>query len=595
MDEERVPQSNTSEYPETSCDDIPAKQPCEDEAEDESTAFLNAYENADENEAAAPVKEKRKFNFRKAGKLLLDGAGLFIMVLGVFIVLHFIWGAARGEFHSDSTDTLYWAEAAMQGNGLINPDFSYAALMPFGGNILMQIWIPFFGVSMTTHSLGMTTFLVLFAASLYWLLHEMKWSIRWKGIAIGGLLMAVSLSTKLREIFWGHIIYYSLGMLFLIAGLAMVLHIYNLQERQNVRCIKVQKIVCPVLLFVMFTIFCTNSTMAIALFALPVTAALFCERFLDHTVPLKSKKTVMWAVMFIICLIGIFAGIKLGSSIAGGVTASYANAYSHFTEPETWREHIDNLPLEFLKLNGLEVNTDSYLMSIEGIGIIMLIAYIAVIVILPFAALFCYGRIKDTGLRMLIWSHFVVSAFILIGYICGMLNTAKWRLSPIIVTGFLLSIAFMRWIYKSTEMKRLGILLLIPAAYVCTVGAMDMMRLPKDSYLEDDKYKLAQYFEEQGLEYGYASFWNAHAITVQSDSKCKVRNVDITEDGVIKRLYQSNVKWYEEQEGQDDYFLLMNYTEHNNIMVSGSPLIDKPHTELEYLGYFIWVFDDNIF
>lgn len=537
-----------------------------------------------------PVRNKRSFI-----RILLDAAGLFTMVLGMCIVLYFIWGAARGEFHSDSTDTLYWAEAAMQGNGLINPDFSYAALMPFGGNILMQIWIPFFGVSMTTQCLGMTTFLVLFAASLYWLLHEMKWSIRWKGAAIGGLLMAVSLSTKLREIFWGHIIYYSLGMLFLFAGLAMVLHIYNLQEKQNTGFVKIQKIGFPVLLFVMFAILCTNSTMSIALFALPVTASLFCERFLDHEVPLKSKKTVMWAAMLIICLLGILAGMKLGKSIAGGVTASYANAYSHFTEPETWREHIDSLPLEFLLLNGLEVNPDSYLMSVEGIGTIMLIAYIILIVVLPFAALFCYGKIKDTGLRMLIWSHFVVTSFILVGYICGMLNSANWRLSPIIVTGFLLSIAFMRWIYKSTEMKRLGILLLLPMIFICARGAYNMATLPKDSYLESENYKLAQYLEEQELEYGYGSFWYAHTITVQSDSRCKVRNVDITENGVIKRLYQSNCKWYEDQEGQDDYFLLMNYYEYNNLLASGSQLIDKPHRELEYMGFYIWVFDENIF
>ncbi len=39
--------------------------------------------------------------------------------------------------------------------------------------------------------------------------------------SIALILLTVSSSDKLREIFWGHIIYYSLGMLFLFAGLAL--------------------------------------------------------------------------------------------------------------------------------------------------------------------------------------------------------------------------------------------------------------------------------------------------------------------------------------------------------------------------------------
>lgn len=559
---------------------------------DESQVILAeiAEELSDETIEVTPDRKKRSF-----GKILLDIIGILMMSAGIITVLYFIWGPARGEFHSDSTDTLYWAEAAMQGKGLINPDFNYAALMPFGGNILMQIWIPFFGISMLTHTLGMTTFFVLFTLSVYWLLHEMHWSIRWKGVTIGCLLMAISLSTKLREIFWGHIIYYSLGMLFLIAGLAMVLHIYNLKDKPKTRGVLIQKIIFFILLLAMFTICCTNSTTAIALFALPIIGALFCERMLDSSVPMLSKKTAYSVLMLVLCGIGVIGGMKLGTHIADGVTAGYATAYSHFTEAETWKDHIDVLPLEFLRLNGLQVSEEYFLMSKEGIGIIMLLAYIAEIVILPLAALLCYGKIKDTGLRMLIWAHFVSTAFIMVGYICGMLNSANWRLSPTIVTGFLVSAAFMRWIYKNSDLKRLGVLLLIPALFVSSKCAFEILKMPRDSYLDNIQYKLGQYLAENDLEYGYATFWNAQAITVQSDSKCKVRNVDINESGVFINSYQGNKNWFEDQEGQDDYFLLMNDYEYNNLIISGSFLVEKPHIELTYEGYYIWVYDENIF
>ena len=77
-----------------------------------------------------PVKKKRRINWNGAGTILMSFFSAFVMVLGICLVLYFIWGPARNEFHSDSTDTLFWAEAAMQGNGLINPEFKYAAVMP---------------------------------------------------------------------------------------------------------------------------------------------------------------------------------------------------------------------------------------------------------------------------------------------------------------------------------------------------------------------------------------------------------------------------------------------------------------------------------
>lgn len=538
---------------------------------------------------------KNKFDFRRFTDIFLNGISLFSMMIGIFTVLYFIWGPSRDEFQADCTDTLYWADAAMQGKGLINPDFKYAALMPLGGNLLMQMWIPFFGVTMLTQMLGMTTFFVLFTASVYWLLHEMKWSLKWKGITTGGLLMSLSLSVKLREIFWGHIIYYSLGMLFLTAGLAMILHIYNLYERtDNSKKLRIMKKLFPVLMLVMFTVFCTNSSTAVALFALPAAAAIFMERFLDHSVKLTSKKNILSGVLLIITLAATGAGMLIGKLIAGDVTAAYADAYSHFTDSSEWWEHIERLPLALLHLLGLDVSENYYLMSTEGVNIIMLLAYTAVLVILPLAALFCYRKIQDRGLKLLIWSHFTASAFILIGYICGMLSSADWRLSPMLVTGFILSFAFMRWIYKCSGCRRLGVLLIIPAAFICTKCVSDITKLKSDAYLDNFNYRMAEFLKEHNLEYGYASFWLSQAITIQADNEIKVRNIDIKENGVYANPYQSCYSWYSDQEGQDDYFLLMNNSEYDIFIQSGSPLIDVPHEELHFLGCTIWIYDHNI-
>ena len=180
---------------------------------------------------------------------------LILLVGSASTVLYYIFAVAINEFHSDCTDTLYWAEAAMQGNGLINPDFTYAALMPLGGNLFMQIWIPLFGISMKTQAFGMATFFVTFYVFLCLMLREMHFSLRATAVTVSVLLLTLCSSVKLREIFWNHIIYYSIGILFLVIGLFFVLHIRNLSERRQTKSVKIQTVCCwqQTLLFVVPT------------------------------------------------------------------------------------------------------------------------------------------------------------------------------------------------------------------------------------------------------------------------------------------------------------------------------------------------------
>ncbi|MDY2509624.1 MAG: hypothetical protein SOW15_02345 [Ruminococcus callidus] len=542
------------------------------------------------------VPSKKKQILQKINQFFQVIWPLMLLLGSIAVVLYYIFFPARGEFHSDCTDTLYWAEAAMQGNGLINPDFTYAALMPFGGNLFMQIWIPFFGISMTTHTLGMATFFVFFVGSLCLMLREMHFGLRSLSVTVSGLLMTLCLSQKIREIFWGHIIYYSLGILFLFIGLFLVLRIMNLSERRPTKGILVQKIVFMVLLAVDFIICCTNSTTAIALFALPIIGGVFCERFLDCRTRLRSRKNYTALFILVICGIGLLLGMKWGAAIAGDVRGGYAEAYSKFSNTDEWWGHVESLPLAFLWMLGLEVDNQDKLASIEGVQVILTIFYALFLAIIPVIALCCYRKIKETGVRILIWAHWIVTAFILVGYFCGLLSAGNWRISPAICTGVLVSFAFLRWLYHQVEYKRLSILLCIPLAYICLHSGWQVVKMPKDSYKTNVNYELGEYLKEQDLTYGYASFWHSQAITVLEDSEVKVRTVDFSDvNGVTKSLYQNNQNWFKDQPDQDRYFLLMEQGELDKLNMSTSLLLTMSHEELYYKGYTIWVFSENIF
>ena len=68
----------------------------------------------------------------------------------------------------------------------------------------------------------MLLFAVLFFLSLYALARSLGYNLAKTSFIIFAVTMVLSGSDKLREIMWGHIIYYSLGLLFLAFGLYLV-------------------------------------------------------------------------------------------------------------------------------------------------------------------------------------------------------------------------------------------------------------------------------------------------------------------------------------------------------------------------------------
>ena len=289
--------------------------------------------------------------------------------------------------------------------------------------------------------------------------------------------------------------------------------------------------------------------------------------------------------------------MKLGAHIDGDVQEGYASAYSRFSNPDTWWDHVEALPLAFLQLLGLNVQESDLLASIEGVRAILTIFYALFLAIVPIIALCCYAKIEEAGVRVLIWAHWVVTAFILVGYLCGLLSAGIWRLSPIVCTSVLVSLAFLRLLYHKVETRRWCVLLCLPLAYLCLHDVHKVIEIPVNDYKESINYKLGEYLKDQNLTYGYASFWHSQAITVLEDSDVKIRTVNFTDDerGLEAGLYQSNKNWFEDQPGQDRYFLLMQQDEKEKMEQSTSSILTLPHEEQTYEGYTIWIFNENIF
>ena len=141
------------------------------------------------------------------------GAGIF--VLGLLVVVFYIYKRCRAEFNADFTDTLLWANASVESGHFYNPDYWYAYFLPFSGIPIMIPIVAAFGLTYFSHQLGMTVFLLLFAAALliFFRAAGCKYA---DAFALSGItLILMCASTITRMIFYGHVIHYSLVIVFM--------------------------------------------------------------------------------------------------------------------------------------------------------------------------------------------------------------------------------------------------------------------------------------------------------------------------------------------------------------------------------------------
>jgi hypothetical protein len=102
------------------------------------------------------------------------------------------------------------------------------------------------------------------------------------------------------------------------------------------------------------------------------------------------------------------------------------------------------------------------------------------------------------------------------------------------------------------------------------------------------------------VDYGYATFWYSNAATVISDSKVRVRTVEVTDTGVHRRNYQTLKSWYEDQPGQETYFLLLDTGEYSSLESIDDDLLTQAK-EIRTLkldcgsAFYLLIFDENIF
>ncbi len=559
-------------------------------------------------EAPSTSKPSKK---KLLGDTLLFAAAFFVFICAVASAVYYIVFAARYEFHADCTDTILWANASVVSGRLYDPNFTYACFLPFSTSTLMIPLVKIFGLTMTAHVGGMLGFFILLTFFMLLMIREITGSAS-AGFFGTALFISITLVTpKLREIFWGHTIYYSLGILFLVIGAFLYSRLLSVgnkerklkKEGKNAKGASLHKLLLFLCLCVFMFLTGMDGITGFTLFALPFAGAIFIEQFINKKYSLLSGRTALVTFRALVFLIMTIVGTLINNLLLGNMQARYQDANSEFSEMSSWISHVQKLPLAWLRLLGVEDMPDIMFTDKEGVPNLIYIISALMLTVLPVAATFCYKKYgndrKGRMMRIWVWMHWAVTAVVLMGYICGVLAVADWRLTPMAGTSLILSILFVCWaVSAKADCSRLVSLLIVPVFAAGYLGVSNVMKMPKDGYKQNTWYQLSGYLYEHGLTKGYSSFWNANSVTLISGGKVKVSDVYIDETGVSRRRYQSSTKWYEDDPLQRQYFLILEGQEKKDFMSSEDYKNDRPMTtltaEINSTEFTILVYDHNI-
>ena len=516
------------------------------------------------------------------------------MVVSLLTVIYYMLGPSEGYLHSDCVDTMTWAGATVDSGKLFSETFYYPYLLPFGSTFLFYPFVKVFGFTMFAYRLSMLVFLGLFSAAIYFAVRGMNWSRRGAFICVGTELLTVSASRKLRELFWEHIIHYSLGAFLAFVLIALVFYFIKYYEKNNYKLENNKKALIFSLcagLWCFFSAFDGLTTLTLS--SIPLMGSLLFVIIFDMKNKIFSKENKSLFMSFGIVLVFTAIGSIFLSIMAKEIGTGYGNAYSVIADSGEWSNNLMKFLSQWSSLLGADYKAGQSITKAENIFAAVKLAGSLMLFALPVYALFIYNRLNRQE-QVFLGFHWLMTAFILYGYIFGNLSSVNWRLSPIICSAVIVNVIVCRVVARSMNLQRAAMLLAALTAASCLITFGQIVKMPADYGRDNDHHKAIELLEKNNLEYGYATYWNANVLTLISSSRVQVRDVNIDESYPRNGWLNCDGEWYFNQPEKDRYFFLLTKNEYDDALSRNHVILQNTIDIIHEGNWVVLVYDRKL-
>ena len=475
---------------------------------------------------------------------------IIFLVCAFGIVQYYIWGSAFiTEFQSDCTDTLLWAQSTLESGSLFKPTFDYAYRLAFGGQWLFMPFLKIFGVGMTALRAGMCLFTVLFTLTLAFFFRSLgcRWETSFAETAV--MLLAACATKKTREIFYGHVIHYSLAVMYLLLAFIFLRLALNGQSSR--------RRITGAVLFTLALFMCSaNGTVEMLYVTVPLLAACVLEWYLT-----AEKKLLRLTGLILIAACGGFLFSKT-------LNTNYSDSYSVIVPYGSWAENISLFPVRWISLfYPLSVkNLDSF--SPQWIKTI----FKTVIALTMLAGLFLsfsrWKQLKSREGRLFVFTAWGMFAAFLFFFVFGKISDVDWRLTPLVFACELVVLILLNGTAGKAPERTISGGLTLLCGLMLIVNALSnglsVLRISYDKKIWFAEDGLLETLKAHDLDYGYiTSYWLSNSVTVLSGDTIRPRPVAIDDGHLYLNLFNSDLEWYADQPERDRWFLALTEEEYD--------------------------------
>lgn len=476
-------------------------------------------------------------------------AGVLAFLAALALVLRFVWSPAYvEEFSSDTADTLLWAQAAADAGWVVDRDFSYGYVIPLGGQLLVWPFLGAFGGGVGALRAGMTVFAILLAAAVFAFFRSAGMRTGGAGAASAFVLLALSATVKLREVVYGHVLYYSLSALALALAFALLPASGGPAPSAGRRRGWRYAALAAVLAWA-----ASNGAPCLLFAVLPFVFALAAVRALDP-LPL-SVRTVRLPLA---AAVAGAAGFALHALLVRGVPVAYGAFYDTLSPARVWGPHLVSLVQNWCTLLcDMPSNPQFPATSPEGLRHALRLALSVALPAVSLGSLFAWRRLSPRT-RLVALAHLAIFAATSFFYVFGNIADGNWRHVPTLFAQLVLVPLVVRDAWRAGVVPRRAAALgaaALAAAAVLFAGRLAHLPGQAAALPDADKawtgpQSVLTVLREQGVEAAFCrDFWVANAVTALStlDGKAAipVREVGFTEKaGWHRRSFNNASRHY---------------------------------------------------
>lgn len=199
-----------------------------------------------------------------------------ILLSGILCIFTFSIGINEYDLN-DYIEGVLWADASLQSNSIINPDYVYYYIIPLGSNVIMAPFVRLFGVSIIANQLGMLVYYLIFLVVLFRLSKSIYNDRRSQLVFCS--IVSLFIYTYLGDNLLHHLLVYGIGFVCFMGSLSCLI---NLSKNRSI--IKNQ------ILLVLFCLWSSSNGIACAsLSGITVLAAFLYSRHRDQTLPNRDS------------------------------------------------------------------------------------------------------------------------------------------------------------------------------------------------------------------------------------------------------------------------------------------------------------------